>query len=187
MIRKPGDRTNRAAAPLVGYVEGFGGELRPADPKRFYRVRLTGAAIDKLGSFLEARPEGERAERVIAATAENVNRLRVMTRTAPAYEVRAQREYVRGDILTVRGKTSISIYVRIPDGGRLLRQRLDSARQRMLEWVELRANRLRNLLEIVPDADLISREDSKLGEAGAGLAAVVLPDEDFRDWERAGG
>jgi hypothetical protein len=179
---KPRPSLNR---PVLGYVEGFDGELRPGDSTRFYRVRLLDPELTKLCSFLEVVSEGERACRIITATGENVNRLRVMTRSAPAYELRAGREYVRGDVLTVRGKTSLNIFVRIPDGGRLLQQRFEAARQQMRQWVELRANRVRNLVEIFPDTDLPSSEDVKLGQTGQSLAAAVWPDEDFRDWESA--
>lgn len=193
-------RRPKAAEPAgrhsSGELSGLGGRLTTdaAGHLKAYELDLDRPAIEALRRLLagvqnQARPCGY----VLAATGDNLSRVRVLRDPPPQYELRAAREYVRGDVVRVTGSAkSCNIYITAV-GAAMLSDRLAKAAARMQATVRVRARVVhrraeshRSLVEFLPDTDLISSaEDRRLGQAGALLAAEVWPAEDFSDWEEA--
>jgi hypothetical protein len=151
---------------------------------------------EKLTHLLAPRSPGQPAPGfILAVTAENLDRIRVLADPAPKYELRAAREYLRGDIARVTGSARSCNISLSSLGAALARDHLAAAAQRMSAWLEMRARVVhrrgeaqRTLIEFIPDVDLGADVDvSRLGAAGEALAAQVWPVEDFSDWEEAAG
>jgi hypothetical protein len=67
----------------------------------------------------------------------------------------------------------------------LLRDQLSLTSARAAEFIEIRVpSRKRDVIEFVPDVDLAPREAQVLAAGSVAAATAVLPQEDFRDWEK---
>lgn len=188
--------TSQTGRSGLGEVLGFNAslELRSDGRLKAYRVRLPKDQGARLCALLGERAD-EALGRILIATDEKLDRMRVLTDPAPAYEMTAAEQYVRGDVFRVTGTAkSCNVFLsRI--GADLVRSRLSAALARAHEWIEFRARVVRFraeegprcLIELVPDVDVQgAEEDRRLGEAGVALAGSVWTAAEFEDWESSG-
>jgi len=180
----------------MGEVQGFGAKLEVRSDGRLkeYRIRLAKEQCEGLGAMLKDRA-GEPPARILAATVEKPERLRVLSVPAPDYELAAARHYVRGDVVRVTGKARSCNASLSRIGAEQVRIELSAALARAREWVEFRARIARfrpnegprSLIELVPDVDIYAEEeDRRMGETGVALAGSVWTAAEFEDWEREG-
>ena len=180
----------------MGEVQGSDAKLvdRPDGHLKLYRIRLAKEQCVGLAAMLEDRA-GEPPGRILAATGEKPERLRVLSVPVPDYELAAAENYVRGDVVRVTGTARSCNASLSRIGADLVRNRLSAALKRAHEWVEFRARVVRFraeegprcLIELVPDVDVQgAEEDRRLGEAGVALAGSVWTAAEFEDWESSG-
>lgn len=167
----------------LGYVVGRSGRF---DRDPFYRLSLPADASRELDRLLAKANGGARRTATLTATYEEPDRLRVTEAEAPAYEHRAAAQYVRGDVLRVQGRQGVSCGLDMSArfGVPLIREQLRLALSRCREYVEMRVpSRVHDVVEFVPDVDLIPSEENSLVSGSTAAATAVLPAEDFSDWE----
>lgn len=174
----------------VAYITTEEAELKRPRQKPFYWARLGRSQVETLAESLGkfAKEEG-RVWFTLVVTREAPGRIRLtqMVQT-PAYEARAHREYLRGEIFRLSGREGSCNIDFSPIGAKLLLERLNAAAERMRYSVLIRVPmRSRQMVEFIPDTDLplVQTEIEKLGQAGEELAASVLPSDDFADWQEA--
>ena len=168
----------------LGDVRGFGGVLGGAG-QPFYEVKLPLDLVPQLEQLLLAGG-GRRGGVSVTSDFHDPNRLRVTRVDPPGYEAAAAARYVRGNTLSVSGRTgnSCNIDLSAKSGVPNLVHELQDARAAAASFILIRVpSRARHLVEIIPDVELASADDADLGQAGAALAGYVLPAEDFSDWE----
>jgi hypothetical protein len=175
----------------VGEISGSGGQLRTdsAGALKSFTLRLSKLSVARLCDLVQAHapPTGY----ILTVTGEDMNRLRIISDPLPGYEQAAAAEYLRGDVARVTGSgRSCNIYL-AAQGVPSFRQAMLASVGRCAEWVELRARVVhrrekgaRSLLEFLPDVDVLGEQESRrLAETEARLAADILTDESFADWE----
>jgi hypothetical protein len=178
----------------VGAVIGRNARFGTPPGEAFYRVELVcHAALDLQGLLTKSRDWVSRRWVTVTASYHDPNRLRVTHAPPPAYESRAADSYFRGDAMRVTGVEGSSINLDLSSrfAVQSLNELIASATARAKEFIVLRVpNRKRDLIEVLADVDLPTPqtdEEQRLGASGAGLAATVLPAEDFSDWEQSDG
>lgn len=181
----------KAQRRTLSYFLGSCGQLSGSGKRPFYQIKLEADALAALLSQLDSAEKSEnRMWFTLVATSENPSRLRLYSTRTPAFESRAARGYLRGDVFRVSGKESCNIDFSAPVGAGLLAEQLRAAQSRMRRFVLLRIpSRKQYLIEFVPDIDLEAVESPEhrgLAEAGVALAASVWGEDDFEDWEQAG-
>lgn len=178
------------ARKTLGYVTGQNAVLHAGRRRTgpFFEIRLTRENVDELLRLLSPTQPRGRDWLSMIASEPDVNRLRLTSRPAPAFEKAAAKQYFRCQAGRVSGRDSCNIELH-PDGAAIVVREMSAAAQRMNESLEMRVDR-RGLIEFIPDVDWIaadSDEHARLAEASMRMASEAWGYEDFSDWEDAGG
>ena len=175
--------STKAKRKTLGYIVGSAGTFGRAP---FYQITLQKPALELLAQLLAKTATDARSSLTITVSYHQPDRLRITQAAPPDYEARAARDYVRGDAMRVNGREGVSCGIDLTSKGGVpaLLSALQNAGARATNAVLLRVvNRKRNIVEIIPDADLVPGEEDALVAGSVAAAAAVLPPEDFSDWE----
>jgi hypothetical protein len=168
---------------VVGYVGGTGGVFGRAP---FFQIQLSKQAVRQLDELLMKADGDRRCTLTVTASFQQPDRLRVTEADPPQYEAVASSAYVRGDAMRVNGREGASCGIDLSArwGVPALRNALRLACERANNYVLLRIpSRKRDLVEIIPDMELLPADEGAVLSASATSAAALLPAEDFSDWE----
>lgn len=176
---------------MIASITCSGCELNGPAKQPFFRAKLDRQQSAELIEHLEQCANvGKRQWFLLLVTYDDTTRLRLMQQGPPAYEANAAEVYLRGEVLKVTGqKDSCNIEFSGRVGAPLLVERLQTVRQRMRRFLEIRVpNRWsrRNLIEFIPDTELEAAktaEHHKLALAGEALTGEAWTEDDFSDWE----
>lgn len=174
----------------LGEVVGLRSDMKldRAGKFRRFEIRLSVAEAERLAKLLRDATTGL----ILATTADNMHRMRVIADPAPQYERNAPREAMRGDIARVVGSArSANVLLTVSGAAGLLRL-FESALPRAGEWIAFRAavahrgkSHRSCMLMVSPDADIAAREEqAAFGKAGLRLAGETLTAEEFTDWDQ---
>jgi hypothetical protein len=185
-------RRNDRQKTLLGVVHCDQVALNGPTGKPFFSAKLSKAEGSNLLHLLDELGQHEGPGwYLLAASSPDPKRLRLVDfdRT-PAYELDAEGEYLRGELFRVTGKEdSCNINFSGPVGARLIAERLRAALARADSFIDIvvpNRHGKKDLIEFIPDTDRESepgQEHERLALAGDALAADLLVDDDFSDWE----
>lgn len=185
-------RSIKKRKSLLGVIHCQRVEINGPKGKPFFVALLSAEQGQLLLTMLEELVAQEgRYWYFLTSTSPDPTRLRLvdLNRT-PEFERAAGKNYLRGEIFRVTGKSdSCNINFSAPVGAKLLADRLRTTLTRSKKFLQIVVpNRHGNkdLIEFIADVDCESsavEEAGRLGSLGSALAAVVLEPEDFSDWE----